>query len=99
MIRSLVRLAPPVRWLFVLFCGLVFAVLAYSGIYQMVVVTVPGTAEESGYVIAYRLNRFTGSMAVCDANGCDLILGMFGRVLKSGKSEVEQLNPTPKRSM
>jgi len=89
----------PVRWLSALLFGLIFAVLAYSGIYQVVVVTVPGAADESGYVIAYRLNRFTGSMAVCDTNGCDLLLGAFGRVLKPSKNEGEPLNPTPKRTM
>jgi hypothetical protein len=99
MIRSLMRSAVPVGWLLVFFCGLIFAVLAYSGIYQVVVVTVPGAAGESGYAIAYRLNRFTGSMAVCDANGCDLILGSFGHVPKSNKDEGVPLNPTPERAM
>jgi hypothetical protein len=88
-----------VRWLLTLLFGLIFAVLAYSGIYQVVVVTVPGAGDESGYVIAYRLNRFTGSMAVCDANECDLILGPFGHVLKPRRKEGAPLNLTPERTM
>jgi hypothetical protein len=62
------------RWALVLLLGLALAALAYGGIYQLVVVTVRGAPNEADDVIAYRLNRFTGSLAVCDTDGCDTIL-------------------------
>jgi hypothetical protein len=69
----------PVRWILIVMAGLVLAVLAYSGVYQLVVVTARGAPNEADSVIAYRLNRFTGSLAVCDTESCDTILpGWFG---------------------
>jgi hypothetical protein len=96
----MMRVAIPVRWLLTLCVGLVLAVLAYSGIYQLVAVTVPGTGSDAGSVIAYRLNRFTGSVAICDTNGCDMILGgWFAPVPKPNRDQVTPEKPTPERSM
>jgi len=92
------RMAIPVRWVLAVAGGLTVAALAYSGIYQLVVVTVPGTATEPGYVLAYRLNRFTGSVAVCDTNGCDILLGWFAPAPKANRDDLTPEKPTPQKT-
>src|SRR5215510_13954809 len=93
------RMAIPVRWVLAVASGLTVAALAYGGIYQLVVVTVPGTATDPGYVIAYRLNRFTGSVAVCDTSGCDIILGWFAPAApKASRDDLAPEKPAPQKT-
>jgi hypothetical protein len=96
----MVRVAMTKRWLLALFAGGILASLAYSGIYQLIAVTVPGSEGQVGYVIAYRLNRFTGSVAVCDTNGCDVILGgWFSPDPQLSRDEVTPEKPARERAM
>jgi len=92
------RMASPVRWVLAIAAGLTAVILAYGGIYQLVVVTVPGTATDPGYVIAYRLNRFTGSVAVCDTSGCDIILGWFAPGPKTSRDDMTPEKPAPQKT-
>ena len=89
------RIAIPGRWLLLFLVALGLALLAQGGIYQLTVVTVPGTGSDSAYVVAYRLNRLTGSVVVCDTDGCEPLLGgWFAPASKAKRDEA-----TPEKAM
>ena len=67
------QVATLARWLLVLAAAVLLVVAARGGLYELVVVTVPGAPSESASVLAYRLNRLTGSVTVCDVEECDVI--------------------------
>lgn len=54
------------RWAVVVAAGVSLAALLHGGIYQIVPQSVSGGGEGGERGVAYRLNRLTGNVTVCD---------------------------------
>ncbi len=54
-----------VRWAIILATGLILAAFIHGGIYTMVAAGEGGSHDLTGIVFAYRVNKFTGAVAMC----------------------------------
>ena len=52
----------------ILALSLILAAFANGGVYQITSAGSGGSNEDTGYVVTYRLNRFTGEVMVIDGN-------------------------------